>query len=76
MHCKFTIRLWWKIIISIVFLQKALESFDYDVTEESDVLVAGKWREDDSQMKSYRTVMLISWKDMEKIKTEMEQFAV
>ena len=76
MYCKFTIRLWWQIIISIVFLQKALESFDYDVTEESDVLVAGKWREDDSQMKPYRTVMLIPWKDMEKIKTEMEQFAV
>lgn len=50
--------------------------FDYDVTEESDVLVAGKWREDDSQMRSYRTVMLIPWKDMEKITTEMEQFAV
>jgi hypothetical protein len=26
-------------------------------------------------MRSYRTVMLIPWKNMEKITTEMEQFA-
>jgi hypothetical protein len=52
-----------------------VETFDYDVTEESDVLVTGKWREDDTQMRSYRTVMLIPWKDMEKITAEMEQFA-
>ena len=62
--------------IFFVIVQKALETFDYDVTEESDVLVAGKWREDDSQMRAYRTVMLVPWKDMEKITTEMEQFVV
>ncbi|XP_028415075.1 protein BCCIP homolog [Dendronephthya gigantea] len=55
--------------------QKASAKFDKDVTEQSDVLVSGKWRENDSQMRSFRTFMLIHWKEMEKITTEMEQFA-
>jgi hypothetical protein len=58
-----------------IFIQKALAQFDYDVTEQSDVLMTGKWRDDDDLMRSYRTVMLIPWKNMEKITTEMEQFA-
>ena len=44
------------------------------MTDQSDLLVTGKWREDDNQMRSYRTVMLIPWNDMEKITEEMGQF--
>ena len=39
------------------------------------MLVSGKWRESDDQLRPYRTVMLIPWEEMETICTEMEQFA-
>lgn len=58
-----------------ILYRKAMVTFEYDVSDEGDILVAGKWREDDNQMTPYRTVMLIPWNQMEKITTEMEEFA-
>ena len=56
--------------------QKATIKFDYDVSDKGDILVDGKWGENDNQMTPYRTVMLIPWDQMENITNEMSQFAV
>ena len=47
-------------------------SFDYQVTEESDTALGGKWSEDDAEMRTFRTVMIIPISKVKDIVSQIE----
>lgn len=50
-----------------IFDKEAIYSFEFDVHEESDTSVLGKWGEDDVEMIPYRRVVFINAKNLPKI---------
>lgn len=54
-------------------LQMSQLSFSYPVSEESDELFDGQWCFEDSTLKPYRTVMVVSAARFEEIVIELER---
>ena len=43
----------------LIWFQEAVLKFDYSVANERDVAISGKWGEEEEEMESMRTVMII-----------------
>lgn len=50
-----------------LFLQEALDSFEYSVQAEADSGLSGKWREDDEELTPYRKVVILDGKNLPSI---------
>ena len=54
-------------------LQAAVLSFNYPVSEESDTALAGTWSFDDTELKTYRTVMVIPASHISDVLSQIEE---
>lgn len=57
-----------------VFYNKAICSFEFDVSEESDTSVSGKWGEGDAEMIPFRKVLILNGKEFPSIVQNVRQF--
>ncbi|XP_071793824.1 BRCA2 and CDKN1A-interacting protein-like [Asterias amurensis] len=55
------------------FLKAAVLSFNYPVSEESDTALAGTWSFDDTELKTYRTVMVVPASHISDVLSQIEE---